>query len=353
MLLDHGADPFETDAVGNDAFMFACVFGRTENVKFWLKRFPNWDLERKNKVVGGNALGQAVHMGPRRVEIVKILLDNGAKLDYRTDTGGSILSNICSCVDGSPELIQFVFDRMSHTLRKQEVNFQNQAQTFKWKAIHRIARFLVRNKLTHSGLAEGLARIGGSTALHSAVRSGDVDVVNLLLQYGADPSLKNALGMSSVDFCINSEMRAGLLRATEQRVKKIKTICLHRRDSTASDLKFPMYLVPLDQLQQIYGGNEPRERRIEAHQVLKKRGELVRWTDLPNDANIIFMSHEWVGWSHPDPHGIQLKTFLGYVFSFFLRFCFVLIVSLQLTTTNKQTTESWNALLAVKSHKLK
>ena len=28
------------------------------------------------------------------------------------------------------------------------------------------------------------------------------------------------------------------------------------------------------------------------------------------DAHIIFVSHEWVGWYHPDPHGIQLKTFL-------------------------------------------
>ena len=36
----------------------------------------------------------------------------------------------------------------------------------------------------------------------------------------------------------------------------------------------------------------------------------MRWIDLPIDAHIIFMSHEWVGWSHPDPHGVQLKTFI-------------------------------------------
>jgi len=71
-----------------------------------------------------------------------------------------------------------------------------------------------------------------------------------------------------------------------------------------------MYLVPLDQLHRLYGGNEPRNDRIEAHQELKRRRELVRWENLPFDAHIIFVSHEWVGWSHPDPHGIQLKTFL-------------------------------------------
>ena len=71
-----------------------------------------------------------------------------------------------------------------------------------------------------------------------------------------------------------------------------------------------MYLVSLDQLQAMYGGKEARHHRIEAHQHLKERGELVRWENLPIDAHIIFVSHEWVGWNHPDPHGIQLKTFL-------------------------------------------
>ena len=37
----------------------------------------------------------------------------------------------------------------------------------------------------------------------------------------------------------------------------------------------------------------------------------MRWEDLPIDGCIIFVSHEWVGWNHPDPHGIQLKTFLS------------------------------------------
>jgi len=71
-----------------------------------------------------------------------------------------------------------------------------------------------------------------------------------------------------------------------------------------------MYLIPLNQLERLYGGKEQKQCRIEAHQVLQERGELVRWQDLPLDAHIIFLSHEWVGWSHPDPQGIQLKTFL-------------------------------------------
>jgi hypothetical protein len=86
LLLEHGADPFETDIAGNDPFMFASISGRIDNVKFWLDRFPKWNLERKNTVVGGFALGHAVYMGPQRLELVKVLLDHGALTTTTTDS---------------------------------------------------------------------------------------------------------------------------------------------------------------------------------------------------------------------------------------------------------------------------
>ena len=95
-LLEHGADPYECDIAGNDAFMFASIFGRTDNVKFWLNRFPDWDLERKNKVVGGVALGHAVYMGPHRLELVKVLLEHGAStITIVQLQGGSIFTSLC------------------------------------------------------------------------------------------------------------------------------------------------------------------------------------------------------------------------------------------------------------------
>ena len=137
-----------------------------------------------------------------------------------------------------------------------------------------------------------------------------MDIVNLLLQHGADPSIKDDLGKFPHEYCnAFPEMRGALKRAIHLQLEN-KKVTLHRRVSTASDLMFPMYLISLDQLEKIYGGTEPRQERIEAHQELKRRGEIVRWNDLPFDAHIIFFSHEWVGWNHPDPHGIQLKTFL-------------------------------------------
>ena len=73
-------------------------------------------------------------------------------------------------------------------------------------------------------------------------------------------------------------------------------------------MKFPMYLVPLDQLQRLYGGKEPRYDRIEAHQELLRR-RACEWIDLPIDAHIIFFhTNGLVGTTQT--HGVQLKTFL-------------------------------------------
>ena len=86
---------------------------------------------------------------------------------------------------------------------------------------------------------------------------------------------------------------------------------MHRRDSTASDLKFPMYLVPLDQLRT--SCTEERKLDIIVSKRIKtllRRGELVRWEDLPIDAHISLFLTNGSGWNHPDPHGVQLKTFL-------------------------------------------
>ena len=307
LLLEDGADPFETDVVGLDAFMFASSFARSDNVKFWLDRFPEWNLERKNTVSGGTALGCAVYMGPHRLEVVKILLDHGASIDAESFTGSSIIMSLCECEDADPETLQYL---LKHTINvKQQINHQGRGSTLKWRNILRIARFLDRNKLfSNLRMIRILASWSGITALQYAVRRGDVDVVNILLEYGADPSIKNDLGKSPVDYCdAFPELRGALKRVIKQQ-RGNKSV--HRRKSTATNMKYPMYVVPLDQLHRLYGGKDSRHDRIEAHQELKQRGELVRWEDLPIDAHIIFLSHEWVGWNHPDPHGIQLKTFL-------------------------------------------
>ena len=35
---------------------------------------------------------------------------------------------------------------------------------------------------------------------------------------------------------------------------------------------------------------------------------MVNWRDVPSDAEIVFVSHEWLSWAHPDPEGEQLRV---------------------------------------------
>ena len=64
LLLENGANANATDIQWKQS-VYVCVYGRNNvnNVKFWLKEFPDWDLEARNTVVGGIALGCAVYHG--------------------------------------------------------------------------------------------------------------------------------------------------------------------------------------------------------------------------------------------------------------------------------------------------
>jgi hypothetical protein len=47
---------------------------------------------------------------------------------------------------------------------------------------------------------------------------------------------------------------------------------------------------------------------MEPHQDLLLRGDLVNYDDLPEGTVVIFVSHEWLSWPHPDPKGVQMAT---------------------------------------------
>ena len=55
-------------------------------------------------------------------------------------------------------------------------------------------------------------------------------------------------------------------------------------------------------------GEGSRGHVMEVHQELKRREFLTAWCDVPNDAEIVFVSHEWLSWAHPDPDGDQLRV---------------------------------------------
>jgi hypothetical protein len=81
---------------------------------------------------------------------------------------------------------------------------------------------------------------------------------------------------------------------------------------------YDMWLLSLEQLQALYGGERPTYQNVDVFQKFKAQNELTNWNDLPYDSNIIFISHEWCGWKHADPHGVQIRCFLRMFWSVML-----------------------------------
>ena len=163
-----------------------------------------------------------------------------------------------------------------------------------------------------------LARFLDSTALHIAVRKGDAELVQILMRHGSSLIIKDASGFTPLDASfaypeINSAMKMMSRRLSFARVESEEEknhndlqsqLVLGRRISTATAILHPMWLISLDTMLKKY---DKKGSVADAHQDLKKRNLLTNWDDLPLDARVIFVSHEWVGWKHPDPRGVRIR----------------------------------------------
>ena len=60
----------------------------------------------------------------------------------------------------------------------------------------------------------------GTTALNFAVMRGDVEIVKILLENGADPYVENDLGMNAFDICNKAGPFASVNRALQEHVNE-------------------------------------------------------------------------------------------------------------------------------------
>ena len=89
-----------------------------------------------------------------------------------------------------------------------------------------------------------------------------------------------------------------------------KGFTLQRRLSTATDIKYDMYLMNLGTMLKLFGSVSDRKKNLKlCHQdLLEKEGVLTRFEDLPLGSFVMFLSHQWNGFEHPDPQGRQLQV---------------------------------------------
>ena len=85
---------------------------------------------------------------------------------------------------------------------------------------------------------------------------------------------------------------------------------LQRRLSTATDVKYDMYLMNLGTMLNLFGSSSDRKKNFHlCHQDLLEQGRLTRFEDLPLESFVIFVSHQWNSFNHPDPSGHQTQVF--------------------------------------------
>ena len=142
-----------------------------------------------------------------------------------------------------------------------------------------------------------------------------MEIVELLLSEGADPTLRNDLGQDVATVCKSFPELSGVLEKRERK-KKLHLVSrkisgavevLGKRISTATPIQHEMWLISLENLLTLYG-EKSHGRVMNVHQELKSRHLITRWRDVTSDAEIVFVSHEWLSWAHPDPQGYQLRV---------------------------------------------
>lgn len=263
-------------------------------------------------------------MGPNRYELVKFLLEHNATLNKCTSTGGNLLSIAASSHDSDPKVIKLLIEKMTESKKLQSIiNMPLRSGNFKWGAIYSFAFLAHRFGLSRSRLLESLANDVGSTALHYAVQNGDLEICEILLSVGADPLIKNSMGKDAFNCCENFPQLRGLLKKEQRRNElRKRNSNIHetvrfsqakkktnfaKRISTATPILHDMWLINLETLLERYG-SDGKLNVVEVHQDLKEQGLLVNWRDVSSDSEIVFVTHEWLSWAHPDPNGDQIKV---------------------------------------------
>ncbi len=189
-LLQAGADPNDTDVMGNDSLMLACTFGRLRNIQVWCSNVSNWDVDRRNERFGSTALHLAVYLGPKKLKTVQYLIEKqGANAHVQNKSGSSALILACGNEDCDPKVVRYLVEEAGVDLNRQ-IN----SKSTMWKLMRATARFAVNSRMTRSKFLRRVAESSGLTALHYAARRGDMEIVELLMEYGAKPSTRNDLG---------------------------------------------------------------------------------------------------------------------------------------------------------------
>ena len=134
------------------------------------------------------------------------------------------MTNAVANEDSDPDVVRLILEKMKSSCRAKEftsiVNYRLKASTVKWKVLYFVSKNLNRTGISKSGLMYAMSLWPGTTALNFAVMRGDVEIVKILLENGADPYVENDLGMNAFDICNKAGPFPSVNRALQEHVNE-------------------------------------------------------------------------------------------------------------------------------------
>jgi ankyrin repeat protein len=192
LLLEKGADPNHADQAGATALIWSIP--DEDKVRLLIARGA--DVNATSRLTGGTALLNAAgHPGTTR--IVKLMLDKGADAKVRDQVGFTPL--LRASFNGDVETAKLLIDRGAN------VNASGLGMTPLFGAVNGNRAVLVHLLLEHGADATAKDQ-SGAGVLAYATSHADAAIFRELINRGADPKLRNSVGVDVMFMAAASDM---------------------------------------------------------------------------------------------------------------------------------------------------
>ncbi len=229
-LIDAGADIERVTANNKNALFF---IGRTD-FKHLIKEFVDKGLDINHENSSGNTALQEMFIGAYyNDDNVKAMVDAGADINKKDSRGTTVLYRSL-LYQPNISLAEWLINKGAdiHITDNSDGGTILQLASGAWGA----NRGLLQKILSDKNIDVNAADTYGSTALHSAVRSYQVENARILLEHGADPHITDTYG-SSATFMADDIRKLSMKQLFEEYEEKRKKGLLNNFNKTSKDAK--------------------------------------------------------------------------------------------------------------------
>lgn len=199
VLLARGADVDRRSENGWSALMSAACYGCLDTVEVLINEGANVDFADKN-CGGQTTLMWAARSGQSAKQKVKLLIEAGADIWKKTDSGSDLLMSAASA--GNIEVVELLLEK------DMKPNVANKNGDTALMAAARRGHPKIVKLLIEAGAKVDTVDAQKKTALMYAADGYDEgETIMALLEFGADPNLKDAEGQLAIDRCTDSNSR--------------------------------------------------------------------------------------------------------------------------------------------------